>query len=220
MPMSRALEIRRNHGSFQRKVFQQEVAYSLFVRLMIASVSAALAALEPDMLIRELFLPDFDHEIETTRKIFNSLPETLPKDYRPHPKSMSMAYLVGHLAQLPGWAKMTMETPGLDLDPKAFKPFVPATRAEALAEFEKTVKETRPVLTASDDAAYQAPWEFKVMGQHQFTMPKWSVLRSFVLHHIVHHRAQLGVYLRLQDHAVPGSYGPSADDAGVKVSTK
>ncbi len=172
------------------------------------------------MLIRELFLPDFDHEIDSTRKILNSLPETLPIDYRPHKKSMSLGYLVGHLAQLPGWAKMTMQTPGLDLDPKSFTPFVPKTRAEALAEFDKSAKEARATLVGASDEDMQKPWEFKVMGQHQFTFPKWSILRNFVLHHIIHHRAQLGVYMRLQDQAIPGMYGPSADDQGFAASAK
>ncbi len=172
------------------------------------------------MLIRELFLPDFDHEIESTRKLLQSVPEKIDTEYRPHAKSMSMGYLIGHIAQLPGWAKMTMETDGLDLNPKDYKPFVPKTRAEALAEFEKSVKEARPLLAGASDTDYQKPWEFKVMGQHQFTIPKWSVLRGFVLHHVIHHRAQLGVYLRLQNVKIPGMYGPSADDQGFAASAK
>ncbi len=171
------------------------------------------------MLIRELFLPDFDHEMENTRKMLKAVPEQIPTDYKPHPKSMVMGYLVGHVAQLPGWAKMTMETDGLDLNPKDHKPYIPKTRSEALAEFEKSVKEARELLAFASDADYSKPWTFKVMGQTQFTLPKWSVLRNFVLHHIIHHRAQLGVYLRLQNQAIPGTYGPSADE-GAFAATK
>lgn len=163
------------------------------------------------MKISETLLPQFDEEMSSTRKLLAVLPEKL-NDYKPHPKSMPLNNLAGHIAQLPGWATMTMTTEGLDLDPSSFVPFQPKTRQDVLAEFDKSSKEAHDAIAAASDDSMRGTWSFSAMGKPVFAMPRIAVLRGMVLSHIIHHRAQLGVYLRMLEIEIPGMYGPSADE--------
>jgi uncharacterized damage-inducible protein DinB len=163
------------------------------------------------MLIREMLLPEFETEMQSTRKILAVLPEKL-SDYKPHPKSMPLNNLAGHIAQLPGWAKTTVETEELDIDMSKWTPFRPASRQEVLDEFDKAVKDARIALSSASDEELAKTWTFKMQGQTIFASPRSRVLRETVFNHLFHHRAQLGVYLRLLDIAIPGMYGPSADE--------
>jgi uncharacterized damage-inducible protein DinB len=171
------------------------------------------------MKISELMLPEFDQEMANTRKMLAAIPENIP-DYKPHPKSMALGYLAGHLAQLPSWGKTAAETEVLEMKMGEFKPFIPKTRQEALEQFDKNVKEARPAIARVSDEDMAKTWTFKMDGHTIFALPRSQVLRGSVFSHIIHHRAQLGVYLRLLDIAIPGMYGPSNDEMGAFTAAK
>jgi uncharacterized damage-inducible protein DinB len=128
---------------------------------------------------------------------------------------MPMARLAGHLAELPDWLSTTLTTDELDFGTGAYEPFAPATRAELLARFDEGVARARRALAGATDQQMMGNWSLKNGSQVYFTMPRVAVVRSMVLNHAIHHRAQLGVYLRMNDVPVPGMYGPSADDPGM-----
>jgi uncharacterized damage-inducible protein DinB len=165
------------------------------------------------MTIADLLQPEFDEEMATTRRVLERVPDD-KFAWTPHAKSFSMAALASHIATTVKWADVTMNQTEFDLataSPDDMNPTA-ANRAELLAWFDANVAAARQTLVKSD-ADYFVPWTLKQGGTVYFTMPRYKCMRSFVLNHIVHHRAQLGVYLRLNDIPVPGSYGPSADEA-------
>ena len=164
------------------------------------------------MPMREMILPEFDQEMAGTRKMLERVPEKIP-DYKPHEKSMALNQLAGHVAELPGWAKETMTQEVLVLDPATYQPFLPKTRQELLAKFDQNVSAGRKALESITDENLGVMWSLKTKDGHTiFTMPRAAVLRGMVLSHMIHHRAQLGVYLRLNNIEIPGVYGPSADE--------
>jgi len=164
------------------------------------------------MAIRDMILPEFGQETHTTRKLLERIPDKIP-DYSPHKKSMSFSRLAGHVAELPGWAKETMTLEELVMDPAKFQPFVPKTRQEVLDHFDKCVKAGREAIAAAGDEKFGVTWTLKMAdGAVIFSMPRIAVLRGMVMSHLIHHRAQLGVYLRLNEIEIPGMYGPSADE--------
>jgi len=158
----------------------------------------------------QTILPEFDQEMKNTRKILECVPDG-KLDYQPHPKSMTMARLATHVAELPGWASTTVDVDVLDMQP-GYKPRIAQSRAELLEIFDKAVAEARPKIEATSDEKWQQIWTFKFAGNTVLSMPRAAVLRSVVMNHLIHHRAQLGVFLRLNDVAIPGMYGPSADE--------
>jgi uncharacterized damage-inducible protein DinB len=163
------------------------------------------------MAIVDALLPEFDHEISTTRKLLERVPEDR-LDWKPHPRSSSLGQLAQHVATLPLWGAMTVNQSELDLgDDFTFEPV--QTRAALLAMFDANATGTRAALAGKSDAEMMAPWTLKRSGQTIFSMPKASVWRSFVMSHLIHHRGQLSVYLRMNDLPVPSIYGPSADEA-------
>ena len=167
--------------------------------------------------ISQSLLPEFDHEIANTRKTLERVPEGNP-DFRPHPKSMALARLAGHLAEIPVWAAMTLSQDEIDVSPAGgarLEPQVMHSRHEMLSKFDEDVKKARAVLASTTDETMMKSWSLKRAGETIFTMPRVAVMRSFVMNHMVHHRAQLGVYLRMNDVAVPSLYGPSADEGGM-----
>jgi len=180
---------------------------------------AATCGWEFSMLIREMLLPEFESEMKSTRKILEVLPAEL-SDYKPHPKSMPLNHLAGHIAQLPGWAKMTVDTEELDIDMSKWTPFRPTSRQEVLDEFDKAVKEARTALSSVSDEDLAKTWTFKMQGNTIFAFPRSAVIRGTVFNHLFHHRAQLGVYLRMLDIAIPGMYGPSADEMAAFTAAK
>jgi uncharacterized damage-inducible protein DinB len=142
------------------------------------------------------------------------VPEDNP-EFRPHEKSMPLARLAGHLVDVPMWAVMTLTQDELDVNPAEgpkFTPSVMQSRADLLATFDSRVKQSREALAATTDEAMMKPWTLKSGGQQVLSMPRIAVMRSFIINHMIHHRAQLGVYLRMNDIPVPGLYGPSADE--------
>jgi uncharacterized damage-inducible protein DinB len=165
-------------------------------------------------MIAQSMLGEFDHEMANLRKVLERVPEDKPT-FAPHPKSMGMGRLAGHLAELPDWLGMTLATDELDFGAGGYTPFVPATRAELLARFDNGVAAARRALAIATDQQMMGSWTLRNGDTHYFTMPRVAVIRSMVLNHLIHHRAQLGVYLRMNDVPVPGMYGPSADDPGM-----
>jgi uncharacterized damage-inducible protein DinB len=160
----------------------------------------------------DALLPEFDHEMTTTRKVLERVPED-KFGWKPHAKSFSLGDLAQHVATIPMWGSVTLNQSELDVGGDQRLPPV-KTRAELLSMFDQNVSATRNVLTATADAALMAPWSLKRGTQTIFTMPRMGVWRSFVMSHLIHHRAQLAVYLRLNDVPVPSMYGPSADEGG------
>jgi uncharacterized damage-inducible protein DinB len=154
---------------------------------------------------------DFDEEMKNTRKLLERVPiDDAHRDYKPHAKSMPLARLATHVAELPGWVKTALETEEMDLQP-GFKPRIAASTAELLEIFDKSVEGGRAAIDAAADDSLQKKWTFKFGGQLVFSTPRIELVRGCI-NHLVHHRAQLGVYLRLNEIPVPGMYGPSADD--------
>lgn len=164
------------------------------------------------MSIAALFLPELDREIATTRRFLECVPEA-QADWSPHQKSMTMGKIAVHLATLPIWGTMTLSGTELDLaSPDANNiPRTFTTRDEAVAMLDANAATFRELLEKATDEEMMAPWSLKSGGTTHFTLPRVAVLRSMVFSHIVHHRAQLGVYLRMNDIPVPASFGPTAD---------
>lgn len=166
------------------------------------------------MSIAQSLLPELDHEMANTRKVLARLPDD-KFAYQPHEKSMTLRQLASHLAHLPTWGVMTLDRPSLDLAPLDGPPLVnvPAeTRAEALEKFDTGVAKCRALLAEASDAALMEPWSLLMGGAVALTMPRIAVLRGMVINHMIHHRAQMGLYYRLLDIPVPALYGPSADE--------
>jgi uncharacterized damage-inducible protein DinB len=161
--------------------------------------------------IVDALVPEFDHEMATTRRLLERVPED-KLTWKPHAKSMALGELATHLANIVWWGEVTLDKPEFNAEGVA-REAAAATRAELLAKFDNNVKATRASLAGKSDAELMAPWSLKNGNQTFFTMPKAAVWRSFVMNHIVHHRAQLSVYLRMNDVPLPAMYGPSADES-------
>ena len=164
------------------------------------------------MKIAELLLPEFDQEAAATRRVLERVPED-KLAWKPHDKSFSMGNLASHIANTMTWTVDTMNRTEFDLDSVTPEEMNRAAknRAELLAWFDANSAAARAALD-KPDADYFVPWTLRKGAQVFFTMPRYNCVRSFCLNHIVHHRAQLGVYLRLNNVAIPGVYGPSADE--------
>ena len=162
------------------------------------------------MAIVDALLPEFDHEMTVTRKLLERVPEER-FGWKPHEKSYTLGQLAQHVATLPMWGLITINQSELDLGGGQQLPAV-TDRAALLALFDGHVAGTRSALTGKSDAELMAPWTLKSGGKTLFSMPKAAVWRSFVMSHLIHHRGQLSVYLRIQNVALPSMYGPSADE--------
>lgn len=156
-------------------------------------------------------LGELDHEIATTRKCLERIPENL-FDYKPHEKSMTMGKLAVHVAEMLSWITVTCTTDALDFAADEYKPFEPKTTAELLEYLEKHATQAVESLKNTSDEDMHKPWTLKNGEQTYFTMPKIATLRTFCMNHVWHHRGQLTVYMRLNDIPVPSIYGPSADE--------
>jgi uncharacterized damage-inducible protein DinB len=167
--------------------------------------------------ISAALLGEYDHEMARTREALSRVPDE-KFDWKPHAKSMAMGRLAAHIAQFPVWAKMTLETPQFDVAPVGGQPAPQPelkTREQILAFFDQSVPAARAALAAASDQSMMEPWALLSGGKPIFTMPRVAVIRGMVMNHLIHHRAQLGVYLRLNDIPVPATYGPSADEGAM-----
>ena len=166
------------------------------------------------MTISQTLLPEFDNEMANTRKTLERVPDD-KFAWKPHPKSFALGPLANHVATLVGWTTDTIGKDSFDLAPpggQGYRPPQAASRAELLSVFDDGVAKARAALAGASDEELLKPWSLLNGGQLLMTMPRAAVIRNFVLNHIIHHRAQLGVYLRLNEIPVPSIYGPSADE--------
>jgi uncharacterized damage-inducible protein DinB len=147
------------------------------------------------MAIVDALLPEFDHETATTRKLLERVPDG-HFDWKPHPKSMSLGQLAGHLATMLSWGESVLNQASFNL----------------AGDYTPPALNTREALAARSDAELMSPWRLMRGDKTMFTMPKIAVMRSFVVNHMIHHRGQLSVYLRMHDVPLPSIYGPSADE--------
>jgi len=158
----------------------------------------------------QTLLLEYDEEIKNTRKLLERVPDG-KFDYQPHPKSMTMGRLASHIAELPAWT-LVLEMDVFELK-SDYKPQICTTRAELLKKFDQGASDARIKIAEMSNADWQKTWTFIYDGNTIMSMPRAAVMRSTIMNHLVHHRAQLGVYLRLNGVEIPGMYGPSADEA-------
>ena len=166
------------------------------------------------MSIAEILLPEYDHEMATTRRVLEIVPAA-DAGWRPHPKSTTLGDLAAHVSRIPMWGRYTLQETELDLGlPENAKVAQAAftTTPELVEAFDRNVRETREALAATPDAEMGKTWTLKNGGAVMFSLPRAAVLRAFVLSHMIHHRGQLSVYLRLRDVPLPSIYGPTADN--------
>jgi|HubBroStandDraft_1064217.scaffolds.fasta_scaffold204256_2 uncharacterized damage-inducible protein DinB len=159
-------------------------------------------------------LAEYDREIAKTRKTLEALPEDADFNWNPHPKSMSLGKLAGHLTDMTGdWALHTLTLSKLEFpaDHK-WEQYIPESKAAVLEKFDKGLAGVRSALASLPPGKWDENWQFVFGGQAWIDDTKYRVFRDYVINHLVHHRAQLGVYLRLIGAKVPGAYGPSADE--------
>jgi uncharacterized damage-inducible protein DinB len=162
----------------------------------------------------ETILPEFDREMANTRKVLERVPED-KMDWKAHPKSNTIGWNANHLTEIPGWVEGTLTQPSWDFAPTEGEQYQSPnakTRRELLEVFDRNVAAARKAIAAVKDEETMQPWSLLQGGKPLFTMPRAAVIRGFVLNHLIHHRAILCVYLRLNDIPVPGLYGPSGDE--------
>jgi uncharacterized damage-inducible protein DinB len=170
-----------------------------------------LVETEINMPISELLLPELDEEMKKTRTTLERVPVD-KKEFAPHAKSMPLGKLAPHVAQLAGFGLTVLTTPELDFSKGSYKPLPFESTAQLLQAFDEGAAKVRTALQATPDAAWKENWKLSFQGKTIFNGPRFLAYRQMFLNHLVHHRAQLGVYLRLNDKLVPATYGPSADD--------
>lgn len=161
-------------------------------------------------MISKVLLPELDYELPTTRRLLERVPEE-KAGFKPHPKSYSLGNLALHVATIPLWGAYTMRETELDPNALGLPPRKFESTAALLAMFDENAKAAREAVAAASDDDFKVPWTLKNGGQVVITMPRAAVIRSFVLNHLIHHRGQLSVYLRMSDVELPSIYGPTAD---------
>ncbi|PST84074.1 damage-inducible protein DinB [Pedobacter yulinensis] len=165
------------------------------------------------MNIIDLLLTEMSHEATTTRKMLALVPAE-KFDWAPHEKSMKLKNLSTHIAELPGWITMALTTDEIDFDQNSWKPTDVADNAALMQLFEDSLTSGRSTLEKATEEDLNGTWTLRSGDQIFNTWTKYETIRHAFCQ-TVHHRAQLGVYLRLLDIPIPGSYGPSADDPGM-----
>ena len=167
--------------------------------------------MEDAVKINEALVAEFDQEKTNTRKTLERVPDK--PDFVPHAKSMPLGKLAPHVAQLPDFGLIVLTTPQLDFSTSSFRPLPFASGAELVRAFDEGAAKVREALLNIPDDAWQANWKLLFQGKSFFDGSRFLAYRQMFLNHLVHHRAQLGVYLRLNGVAVPAIYGPSADES-------
>lgn len=159
----------------------------------------------------DAYLPEFDREMGATRRLLERVPFDNP-EWQPHPKSMSLLKLTTHIIDLPNHVLRTMTGTEFDAGaPREQRPPVTST-VELVARFDEIVAAARAELVGKTDPELMVPWKLLLKGREVFTLPRIGVLHKLFLHHLIHHRGQLSVYLRLRDIPLPPIYGPTADE--------
>lgn len=164
--------------------------------------------------IAQSLLPEFDLEMAGTRKVLERITDKVAT-WKPHPKSFPAGDLSLHIANLAGWTSVTLQQTELDMNPPGGPAWTPPkyeSPAATLQLFDENVKKSRAAIAATSDADFMVTWTLRNGGQAIFSLPRIGVYRSFCMNHIIHHRAQLTVYLRINDIPLPSLYGPSADE--------
>jgi uncharacterized damage-inducible protein DinB len=159
-------------------------------------------------------IAEYDCETAKTRKMLDAIPADVDFNYKPHEKSMSLGRLAGHLTDMSGEFALAILTQDKLEFAAGYKhvPYIPASKAELLEKFDRGLPAIRAALTAAAPARWDEHWKFIHAGKTFIDAPRHQAFRETVLGHMIHHRAQLGVYLRLLDAKIPGMYGPSADE--------
>lgn len=167
------------------------------------------------MAMKDALLPEFDHEMAIARTLIERVPEDR-LTWRPHPKSYTLGELTQHVGNISTWVSNMLGEASYDLASSTTRarrePLT--TRAELLAQFDRNTEAARARIAATSDAELMQPWSLIQDGKALMTLPRIAVLRSFLMNHVIHHRGQLSVYLRLLEVPVPGAYGPTADERG------
>jgi uncharacterized damage-inducible protein DinB len=162
--------------------------------------------------IQKELVAEFDRESASTRKLLEAIPEGADLGWKPHEKSMSLGQLAGHVSDTCGdWGLHTLTVDKLEWNP-TMKPEIPASKAALLEQFDKQVAQVKPVLAAMTPEKWDSNWKFVAGEQTWIDDSKYSVWRTWVINHMIHHRAQLGTYIRALGAKLPGMYGPSADE--------
>jgi uncharacterized damage-inducible protein DinB len=164
------------------------------------------------MAIVDALLPEFDHEMAVARKVLERV-DGARLGWKPHEKSMSLGRLATHVAEIPQWSRTILTEPEFNMVDGEYRSTEATTTAEVLDLFDGQVKTARAILVGRHDSELAATWTFKQNGQELFSMPRVAAWRTFIMSHLIHHRGQLSVYLRLTGAKVPGIYGPSADES-------
>ena len=166
------------------------------------------------MAISKSLIPEFDHEMRTTRSLLERVPES-EADWRPHPKSMTLGQLASHVSNIVRWGTATFESEGLDLASPEAARFAPPkfeTTSGLVERFDASVREARAALAAAADEDFAGVWTLRSGDHTILSLPRAASYRSFVMSHLIHHRGQLSVYLRLRDVPLPSISGPTADE--------
>lgn len=165
------------------------------------------------MAIKDSLLPEFDHEMGTTRRLLERVPDA-DLTWAPHERSYNLGRLASHVAGIPRWASVAMDSAFFDFaaDGHDARPVDPRSMAVVLTQFDANVAAARKTIAEAADAAFMGSWTLKNGAHEVFTLPKIAVLRGFVMNHLIHHRGQLTVYLRLRNVPLPSIYGPTADE--------
>lgn len=166
------------------------------------------------MPVAQSLLPEFDQEMAATRTLLERVPEDRAA-WKPHPRSTALGDLAAHITNLPSMARQTIKTEEVDMNPPGGPAFTPprfTTTADLLATFDEHIRQAREAIAGVADDDLGVSWSLKNAGETIFTAPRIAVLRSFMLNHLIHHRGQLSVYLRLNDVPLPPIYGPTADE--------
>ena len=164
------------------------------------------------MAITDALLPEYDHEMTVTRKLIERVAEDRFA-FKPHDKSMTLGRLATHVADILQWGHTILNEPEFNMTEGSYQPKIAATVAELTAMFDGHVRTIRAILAGKTDAELMGMWTFKQNGTVMFSMPRATAWRSWVMNHLIHHRGQLSVYLRLTGSKVLGIYGLSADES-------
>jgi uncharacterized damage-inducible protein DinB len=162
-------------------------------------------------MLNQALIPELKHEAASTRKMLERVP-TDKWDWKPHDRSMTLGRLASHLATIPDYMTVTLTSDELDFAKGTYRPAAPTSTKTLLDVFNTSYEKALQTLEGASDETLHGMWSLKNGGHTIFTLPRMAALRSFVMNHLIHHRGQLSVYLRLLNIPVPGMYGPSADD--------